>query len=96
MSDSLGKHAAGKLTMKTLLALPDGGFIASGVCDRYGTPLMAEPVAPRNGRKAQWERAKKLKSAQRNFYHFKDKASYAACVAQAISADNRHPLNKMP
>lgn len=96
MSDSLGNHAAGKLTLKTLMTLPDGGFIASGVCDRFGIPLMAEPVAPRNGRKAQWERTKKLKAAQRNFYHFKDKASYAACFAQAISAANGHPLNEMP
>ena len=57
---------------------------------------MAEPVAPRAARKDQWERAKKLGAAQKNFFHFKDKASYAAAFAQAISETKGHPLNKMP
>lgn len=94
--DLLDKHAAGKLTRKALLALPNGGFLASGVLDRFGTPLMAEPVAPPNGRKEQWERAKKLGAAQRNYFHFKDKATYATAFAQAISASKSHPLHNAP
>ena len=94
--DLLSKHAAGKLTLKALMALPVGGFLASGVADRLGTPKMAEPVAPLNGRNAQWERAKKLGAAQKNFFHFTDKATYAAAFAQAISASKSHPLRKMP
>jgi len=92
----LDQHAAGKLTLKALLALPDGGFLASGIVDRLGAPKMAEPIAPRAARKEQWARAKKLGVAQRNFYHFKDKATYAAAFAQTISTCPNHPLHNMP
>lgn len=71
-----------KLTQKYLLSLPEGLWVVSNLMSRDGGSIFAEPTAPDDMRRAQWERARAAGAAQRACYTFPNESEYRRWIGQ--------------